>query len=108
MPPFDVPIEPVARLVPRQRSALAKLGVRNMRDLLFHFPARYEEVGERKLISDLREGEKATVVAEVLRLKAEKTWKKRLRIAEGIVRDDTGLLGVVWFNQPYVATMRFA
>ncbi len=76
-----------------------------MRDLLFHFPARYEEVGSRKQISDLRAGEKATVVAEVIRLKAEKTWKKKLRIAEGVVRDDTGLLAVVWFNQPYVASM---
>ncbi|MBI4132452.1 MAG: ATP-dependent DNA helicase RecG [Candidatus Sungbacteria bacterium] len=93
------------RLTPRQRSALAKLGVSTIRDLLYHFPSRYEEIGGRKHIADLREGEKATVVAGVVRLKAEKTWKKKLRIAEGIVRDDTGLLGVVWFNQPYVASL---
>ncbi|MDP3727717.1 MAG: ATP-dependent DNA helicase RecG, partial [bacterium] len=35
----------------------------------------------------------------------EKTWRKKLRIAEGLVRDDTGTLGVVWFNQPYIASL---
>lgn len=91
------------RLTAHHERALARLGIRTVRDLLFHFPARYEEVGALRSIAELREDEKATVVAEVLRLKAEKTWKKKLRIAEGIVRDDTGLLAVVWFNQPYVA-----
>lgn len=76
-----------------------------MRDLLFHFPARYEAIGGLKKIHELREGEKATVIAEVIGLKAEKTWKKKLRIAEGVVRDETGLLSVVWFNQPYVANI---
>ncbi|MDP3727399.1 MAG: hypothetical protein Q8R35_02025, partial [bacterium] len=98
-------LEDTIRLTPRQRSALVKLGIRTVQDLLFHFPARYEETGERKSIADLREGEKAMVVAEVVRLKAEKTWRKKLRIAEGLVRDDTGTLGVVWFNQPYIASL---
>ncbi len=101
------PLEPALRLAPRQRSALAKLGIATVRDLLFHFPSRYEEIGEQKNIGDLREGDKATVIAEVVRLNAEKTWKKKLRIAEGVVRDPTGsgtaVLGVVWFNQPYIA-----
>ena len=98
-------IEPTLHLTPRQRSALTKLGIKTAEDLLFHFPSRYEEVGDQKAIGELREGEKATVIAEVVRLKAEKTWKRKLRIAEGLVRNDTGLLGVVWFNQPYIAGM---
>src|SRR3989344_4819710 len=98
-------IETVARITPRQGAALKKLGIATVQDLLFHFPARYEEIGAVKKIHDLREGEKATVIAEIVGLKAEKTWKKKLRIAEGVVRDETGLLGVVWFNQPYMANI---
>lgn len=102
---LDQPIDEVIRLTPRQVSALRKLGIETMRDLLFHFPARYEELGEVKAISDIHEGEKATIIAEVARLKAEKTWKKKMNIAEGIVKDETGLLQVVWFNQPYIANI---
>ena len=93
------------RLTPRQEAALAKLGLRTVRDLLFHFPSRYEDIGTLEKISDLREGERATVIAEVVTLRAEKTWKRKLRIAEGVVRDASGMLNVVWFNQPYVAGM---
>jgi len=102
---LDDRAETLLRLTPRQHSALSKLGIVTVRDLLFHFPARYEEIGGLKQISELREGEKATVIAEVVGLKAEKTWKKKLRIAEGVVRDETGLLNVVWFNQPYMANI---
>lgn len=99
------PLEAELRLTPRQKSALGKLGIRTVRGLLFHFPARYEAMGELRAIANLVEGEKATVLADVVNIKAEKTWKKKLRIAEGIVRDPTGLLQVVWFNQPYIANI---
>lgn len=98
-------LENIFRLTPRQKSGLRKLGLFDMRDLMFHFPARYEELGELKQIHDLREGEKATIVGEVVRIKAEKTWKKKLNIAEGIVKDKSGLLQVIWFNQPYIANI---
>lgn len=96
-------LEDIVRLTPRQRTALAKLGIATVRDLLFYFPARYENLGETKRISELREGERATVVVEVVGVKAEKTWRKKLNIANAVVRDETGVLNVVWFNQPYVA-----
>ena len=99
------PVEQAFRITPRQKSALARIGIRTVRDVLFHFPSRYESLGGLKQIRDLAEGEKASVIAEVVGLKAEKTWKKKLRIAEGVVRDATGTLGVVWFNQPYIANV---
>ncbi|MEK7108537.1 MAG: DEAD/DEAH box helicase, partial [Patescibacteria group bacterium] len=102
---LDERLEHVLRVTPRQGAALRKLGIMSVRDLLFHFPARYEETGAPKQIRDLVEGERATVVAEVVGIKAEKTWKRKMRIAEGVVRDETGLLNVVWFNQPYVANI---
>ena len=105
IPQLDQGIETSLRITPRQKLALKKLGITTLRDLLFHFPARYEEVGELKSVRDLAEGERATITAEVVSVTAEKTWKKKLRIAEGVVKDDTGLLGVVWFNQPYVANI---
>ena len=99
---FTEPVEQAFRITPRQKSALARIGIKTVQDVLFHFPSRYESLGGLKQIRDLREGDKASIIAEVVGLKTEKTWKKRIRIAEGVVRDATGVLGVVWFNQPYI------
>ncbi|MBI2055279.1 MAG: ATP-dependent DNA helicase RecG [Candidatus Sungbacteria bacterium] len=102
---IDSPIEEIARLTPRQKLTLKKFGLTTLGDLLFHFPSRYEETGELKSIRDLGEGEKVTIIAEIVSLKAEKTWRKKMRVADGVVKDASGLLGVVWFNQPYVANI---
>ncbi|KKW45690.1 MAG: hypothetical protein UY97_C0017G0020, partial [Parcubacteria group bacterium GW2011_GWB1_57_6] len=39
------------RLRPDQKRALAKLGIRTIRDLLYHFPSRYERSGPSTTIS---------------------------------------------------------
>ena len=102
---LDDTLDGLLRVTPRQAAALRKLGIKTMRHLLSYFPSRYEEIGAPKIIRDLREGERATVMAEVVAIQAEKTWKRKMRIADGVVKDETGLLSVVWFNQPYVANI---
>ena len=49
-------LEEILHLTPRQKSALGKLGIKTVRDLLFHVPARYEEIGDIKTIGRLRQG----------------------------------------------------
>lgn len=80
---------------------LKRLGVQTVRDLLYFFPRRYLDYSQRKTISQLEEGEEATIVAIV--------WEAREVIlggrpgTEAIVGDETGNIRVVWFNQPYLA-----
>lgn len=93
------------RLTPRQTGALKHLGITTIRDLLFYFPRYYEEFVGEKTISELKPGERATIYCEIVKIKSQKTWKTRMNIAEAVVKDDTGLLGVTWFNQPYIAKM---
>jgi len=102
---LETAVEQVFRVTPRQRSALAKLGIRTARDILFHFPSRYESLGGLKRIKDLREGETASIIATVVGLQARKAWKSKMNMAEGVLQDETGALDVVWFRQPYVANM---
>ena len=98
-------IEKNFRLSPRQKSALGKLGLKKINDLLFCFPSRYENFSERKNIINLAEGDKTTVFGEVLEARLGKTWKKHMSISEIIVGDNTGIIKVVWFHQPYMAKM---
>ncbi|MFC1623001.1 ATP-dependent DNA helicase RecG, partial [Patescibacteria group bacterium] len=85
-----------------QTNKLEKLGIKNARDLLFHFPFRYEDYAAVTPISDIVEGENQTVIGEIIDVETKKTWKKKMTITEGFIRDDSETVRVVWFNQYYL------
>ncbi len=71
-------------------------------DLIDHFPRRYEDFRDRKQIRDLKVGEEATVRATVVRVTAERTARRRVDVVKVLLRDDTGAIEAVWFNQRYL------
>jgi len=79
---------------------LAKLGIFSIRDLLYHFPRRYDDYSKLKTISQLRYGEEATIVASVNNVARFPTRKGRTMI-EAIVSDATGSMRLLWFNQEW-------
>lgn len=99
------PLANYFRLTPRQTVTLVRLGIATVRDLLFYFPARYEEFVGEKTIAELKAGERATVECEVEEIGVQKTWKRKISIAEAVVKDGSGFLRATWFNQPYIAKM---
>ena len=98
-------IEENFRLTLWQKTALKKLGLKKINDLLFYFPSRYESFSQRKNIIDLIEGDKTTVYGQIADIKMEKTWKKRLSLCQAVVSDLTGTINAVWFHQPYIANI---
>ena len=91
------------RLSEYQKRALKKPDIKTVKDLLWHFPARYEETGEKTTIADLTVGEKAILSGRISGLKFEKTWKKKMNIARAVLNDGTDKINLVWFHQPYMA-----
>jgi ATP-dependent DNA helicase RecG len=94
--------------LPRAGSAdvrrLHRLGLRTVRDLLLHLPFGWESYGAPAAIADLRVGAQATVLATVVNVTARRTPVRAMQLTEALVADDRGAtLGVVWFNQPYLA-----
>jgi len=81
---------------------LARLGVRTIRDLLYHFPHRYSDFAHIRPISQLVVGEEQTVLATVWSA-AETTMGRRLKGTEAMVGDETGTLRVIWWGQRYIA-----
>ncbi len=82
--------------------ALAKVGVRTVRDLLFYFPFRYEDYSKVKTISELVAHETVSLVAEIVSIEARPSRKSRIMVTEALVKDETGELTVKWFNQPFL------
>ena len=93
------------RLTDIQKSALGKLGVRTVRDLLYHFPFRYEQAGDASTVAGLVAGQEASLVGNLEKLETKKSWKRRIPISEGYIRDASGRIKIRWFNQPYIAKM---
>lgn len=91
------------RLKPEQKRALAKLGVRTIRDLLYHFPARYESSGDVGTIAGVTAGAEVTLYGTVRKPDIRKTWKSRRPIAEAYLEDASGKIKMMWFSQPYIA-----
>ncbi len=69
-------------------------------DLLEHYPRRYHDRTRKSEIAELEVGEEATIVAEVQRISSRMT-RNRKKMVEAVVDDGSGLLNLVFFNQPW-------
>ncbi|HET8581450.1 MAG TPA: ATP-dependent DNA helicase RecG [Candidatus Paceibacterota bacterium] len=99
------PIIQQFRLTPVQQSALKRLGLVTLEDLLRHFPVRHERAGEGGSVAALESGQHVTLYGQLSRLEAKKLWKSKRNVAQGYFEDGTGRIKVLWFNQPYIAKM---
>ena len=87
---------------PALRGKLAKLGLRTVRDLFEHRPRGYQQAVGETPISELFGEDEAVIAGEVRRVSIRST-RRRLTVLKAAVRDDTGEISAVWFNQPWLA-----
>lgn len=81
---------------------LERLGVFTIEDLLYHIPARYDDYSLISDISKLQVGETVTIKGKILEIKNQ--YIKRFRtLQKAKVEDKTGVIDVIWFNQPFLA-----
>lgn len=82
---------------------MKKLGIKTVRDLLWHFPVRYEDYTEISPIAEIGgAGQKVNIVGRVDSIKLVRSWRRRMAIITAMVSDDSGDIRAVWFNQPYL------
>lgn len=99
---LQTPIADFPRIRKTTAEKLADMGLHTAEDLLWHFPFRYEDFTALTPIKDIRSGQRATFRGSVKSIGNRFAWKRRMRITEAVVSDDTGSISVVWFNQPYL------
>jgi ATP-dependent DNA helicase RecG len=93
----------IPKIQPKYAQKLAKIGIFTIGDLFRHFPFRYDDFSERASISDLVEGQTATIEGTVSKAKTSRTWKRKMFITEAQIEDETGSVKAVWFNQPFLS-----
>ncbi len=99
------PLEALFRIAEPQKKALKKLRIQTPEDLLYHFPARYGDVAEMRTIGSLSQGETVVVFGTISKLQATKAFRKKIPMGTAELKDDSGKIQIVWFNQPYIAKM---
>jgi ATP-dependent DNA helicase RecG len=87
---------------PRRAADLERVGLHTVEDLLYRFPIRYEDRSRFQTIASLRPGTTASVVGEVVACGVRPTRRPRFKIFELLLRDPTGALRAIWFNQPFL------
>jgi ATP-dependent DNA helicase RecG len=99
---LEAPITVLSGVRQGLAAKFARLGVHTVRDALLFFPRRHNDFAHIRKISELVVGQEQTVIVNVW--SAEDTRiGRRLRGTEAWVADETGMMRVVWFNQPYLA-----
>jgi ATP-dependent DNA helicase RecG len=86
---------------PRLASGLGEMGITTVLELLDHYPRRYVDRTQRAEIAELAIGDEATVDAEVRSIRSRRTRDGKRTIVNAVVYDGTGLLELVFFNQPW-------
>lgn len=99
---LSLPVDKLRNVGPRNISRLNKLGIKTVKDLLWHFPVRYEDYTEIVPISQVEPGQKVNVQGEILNISSKNIFPRRMSITNAIVGDSSGAIRVVWFNQPYI------
>ena len=86
----------------RTASVLRELfGYVTIGQLLHHYPRRYLVRGELSNISELREGDEVTILAEVFSAASRRLHARKGNILEVIVTDGTAKLSLTFFNQAW-------
>ncbi len=98
---IDAPVTVLKGVKSGLAARFEKLGVRTVRDLICLFPRRHNDFASMRHIAELAPGEEATVRARVW--SANETQLGRRKGSEATIGDESGMMRVVWFNQPFIA-----
>jgi len=81
---------------------LARLNIHTVRDILFHFPGRYDEFAGVQRIADLRPGDNRTIIGKV-RSSGVNVIGRRREVSEAIISDGSGSIRVIWWSGRWMA-----
>ncbi|OGC44492.1 ATP-dependent DNA helicase RecG [candidate division WWE3 bacterium RBG_19FT_COMBO_53_11] len=95
------PVEKIPYVGGVYAKRLGKLGVQSVRDLLYHFPFRYQDYTQTTKIRLLTAGADAAVRGKIIKIGSIRTKGGKF-MTKAAVADESGAIEAVWFYQPYL------
>lgn len=103
MSDLETSIVNLHKIAKEKKKDLAKIGIKSVNDLLWHFPFRYDDLSEIKDVQSLEAGVLATIRVKILQLKTIRSWKRKITITEILASDGEGQIKAVWFGQKFIS-----
>jgi ATP-dependent DNA helicase RecG len=100
---LNAPVTVLQGVGPRLSQTLSRLGLYNLRDMLYYFPRRYDDYSQLKPINRVAYGEDVTVIGIVKNVSLRPFRGGSGQLVESVVGDGSGSLRITWFNQPWIA-----
>jgi len=82
-----------------------RIGLRTVRDLLFHLPRRYDDLRELRRLGDLvwvPDGEVISARVRVGEIRVEPTFRRRVQRTLARLEDETGSIQATWFGRRFI------
>ncbi|TAK02228.1 MAG: ATP-dependent DNA helicase RecG [Chloroflexota bacterium] len=82
-----------------------RLGIDRVRDLLFHFPRRYDDLREMRRLGELHlvpDGEAISARVRVAELRVEASFRRRVQRTIARLEDSTGSIEATWFGRRFI------
>ena len=100
---LQTPVTELPKVRPVEVTALRRLGITTVGDLLLHLPYGWESYGEPVLLRNAIDNDQVTVVGTLLSVARKQSRYKRMSLTEGSLQDDAGArLKITWFKQPWI------
>ncbi|MBI4605954.1 MAG: ATP-dependent DNA helicase RecG [Planctomycetes bacterium] len=103
----STPLKLIPGVGPRRAEALARMGLETVRDLLHHFPRRYEDRRKLRRIAEAVVGETQVLYGELASVTQRELRGGRSLIEAWLVdvpgaKGRSGSIELIWFNQGYL------
>jgi len=98
---LETPLSEIPSVGGKRSKSLANLELNRILDILFFYPRRYLDLRNFKKISMLNPGEIASVKGSVV-AREERRLRGRMSYLNVALSDGTGIIFIVFFNQPYL------
>lgn len=94
------PVETLKGIGPKTAETLKKVNIKTVRDFFYNLPRDYENYQAATTVSGVKPG-KVVVRGKIENLKLIRAKRRNFSIVEGQIKDETGTIRAVWFNQTY-------
>jgi ATP-dependent DNA helicase RecG len=96
------PITSIKGIGSKKESALLRMGITTVRDLLYTFPRRHDDYSSLKPIGSLWFGEDVTIIGAVENVSTRSVRSGKMKLVEALISDKSGAIRATWFNQPWI------
>lgn len=89
----------------KRAALLAKLGITDVRSLLYHFPRGYQHRGDVRLLAEVSDGDVCSFILTVSSQPQTALLRGRLTLTKFTAFDESGKCNIVYFNQNYIKSV---